>query len=352
MRKPTSPLHSSIRTTWERLPTPPKGARATGARVGTSNAWVTRSPEDRFGLLLTGVERPLGDPLLKNIHIRYAEELELERGGRCQPVTRCLETVLDPPFDPEILIVILERLWDKRPSGEFTTAALLVVLKEVRELVEALPPGPSKEQVVGVWGELYLLSRLLGIEKDPEVQADTISAWESAVRARDILDFRFSRARIVLEAKTSLGSRVHHLQGFGQVTVPDGFTEGYLASLIVSEPLDITGRSCADLVRTIKESLKGNSADRRRLESLFLSKLKGRGSECLDSRYRFETDLDSLAFYSFDSVPRPLPARQVSRVEWCSDLAEVAPLPNTGVDKLLKVITNRRISSGPRSGKQ
>ena len=57
-----------------------------------------------------------------------------------------------------------------------------------------------------------------------------------------------------MEIKSTITSeRIHHLHGIEQVTIPPGFEEGYLASLILQCDQGIT---TLELVNTIQNALK------------------------------------------------------------------------------------------------
>jgi hypothetical protein len=326
----------SLRETWTKIPPPPSGADASAVQVTGTNAWVTKTPAGGFGLILTGVSRPLRLLTLKNLHLVYRGELEFEERGSKRRVSRCLQMILEPPFDTETLANIVDRLREKEPKGDFSSDLLVGTLEDVRAILEPPGPGPSKEEVIGAWGELYVLEILLRRARDPPAQHGVLEAWESQVRVRDILDFRFGAPCVVFEVKTSLGQRIHHLQGYGQVTIPEPYREGYLVSLLLEEPTDRSGRTCADVTRALRALITGTETGRERLGILLESKLGMRGAACADERYDFLTTHDSLALFPFSSVPRPTLEANVRDVTWSADLTGVQALNSAEQTAVLK----------------
>lgn len=333
---------SSLRGAWETIPPPPKGADATAVPIRGTNAWVLKTPNNGFGLVLTGVARPLRVPTFKNLSIVYKSELEFEEKGGRRRVYRCLEMLLEPPFDTDTLGSIVDRLIEKEPSGTFPTELLIDTLQDVRDILETLGPGPSKEEVIGAWGELWLVDALIMRSSNADRQQSILAAWESQLSTRDILDFRFTDEKAVIEVKTTLGRRVHHIQSFDQVTVPTGFRDGYLASLIIKESSDRSGRTSLDLTQSIKAALRGNAAERRRLESILDRKIALRGPACLDARYDFLTSQEALALFVLASVPRPPPTTNVIDVEWTADLTSVASVDTPTVAKIMDSLAGVR----------
>ncbi len=334
-------MAGSIRAAWVGLPPPPSGARARAVRIRGKNAWVTKSSTGGFGLVLTGVERPQRDSLFKNLRIRYLGDLEFDEvGSGPRIVSRCLEVTLEPPYDTETIAAIMDRLHDKNPAGDFSTASLLGILDDVRTILESQPPGPSKEEAVGAWGELVILETLVRRAKDPASQSRLLRSWESRREGRDILDFRFKEAEVVMEAKTTLGRRIHHFQSYGQVTTPSGYREGYLSSVSLEEPHSRGGRSCADLVRSIRESFLGGEDAKKTLNAQLDLKIETRGNECTDSRFTFDLAGDGLVLYPFAAVPRPSGVPLVSDVEWTADLTTTQPVARKDSEAILDTLSS------------
>jgi hypothetical protein len=315
-----------IRDTWAGLSLPSEEGVLTAAHVSRTNAWVFKDSKGGFGLMLTGVEAPLRLPPLRNIHITYRPEKLVEEGGRSRSVARCLEVSLDPSCEPEALATVLERLATLTPTGSFSTDALIQVIEDASELFMALPPESSKERVIGVWGELYVIAQLVGLAQNEIEQLDVLRAWEAEGGQRDIVDFRFPGSRTVLEVKSSVGRRVHHINGYGQLTVPSDFEHGLLASLLIRESSAGGGQTADDLVRHIEGMFRGSGPDLARLKETFSHKLVRRGRESRDERYRFTSTPESLELFEMKTIPRPVAPQAVSEVEWVASLEQTTAI--------------------------
>lgn len=289
-----------------------------------------------FGLLLVGVDPPVGAPPLRNIELRYTDEKLVRWGSTSSRLRRCLELKIDPLCDSTSLATIVDRLGEIEKSGSYTTPQLLKILNDVIELVRAPGPGPSKDLVLGAWGELKVLETLLKRSKTATGQRVLLSSWEAAGPSRDIIDFRFARGKVAFEVKSSLGDRLHHINGFGQVTIPPGFHEGFLASVLVNEPAAATGQTCADIVGAIRGGLAGTKSERITLERELTDKLELRGLEATDDRFAFLARDPYPALYPMVDVPRPTIAPLVTEVEWTADLSRLTPITAKETEAVLR----------------
>jgi hypothetical protein len=324
----------AIRDTWRGLSTPADSTELSAAHVPRTNVWVFKDHSGSFGLLLTGVDPPGREPRLKNIRVVFKPEKEVQEHGLTRTVPRCLEVNLDSSCSGDALAVVLERLSDKKPSGAFGTEDLLGVLEEGVEVFRMMAAPSSKEAVIGVWGELHLLELIFARTPSSDVQAEMVRAWEAEGRRRDILDFRFRTVRVAIEVKTSLGGRVHHIDGFGQVSSPPGYSEAFLASLRVEESQSGGGRTARDIAEGIRRMFRGEGVDRERFDELLDAKLERRGKEAVDDRYRLVAPGDGLAIYRAADVPRPVPGESVTDVQWTADLTRSKALDSVEVSGL------------------
>ena len=130
------------------------------------------------------------------------------------------------------------------------------ILEQVIELVRRPTPLPTKEEVVGAWGELFVLKLLLESASNEREWGGILSGWEAQGEARDIIDFRFHHLRggTAIEVKTSTSGRIHHIRGMNQVTVPAGFHQGMLASVCIRFADGGAGKTCAQLIEEIESN--------------------------------------------------------------------------------------------------
>lgn len=329
---------ASIRDTWKGIRTPPNDATLAATPVARSNAWVFKTHRGGFGLLLAGVDPPRAMPPLRNIDVSFKPEKVVQQGGKESSLLNCLEVRLGPEGDADTLASIVDRLGEKEPSGSFSTQNLIDIIREVIELVKPPPPLPSLDDVIGAWGELYILRSLVCRATSAERQISILSGWESQRAARDVIDFRFPHADVVIEVKTSSGQRVHHIRGFDQVKVPDGFSNGFLASLLVTRSAGRAGMTCSDLVQSLRMAKVGSDSDKAAFARLLDEKVDSRGREARDEVYSFHPRDDSTLLFPFEQVPRPAPAPCVSEVQWTSDLRTGRPLTDTETHEVIQAI--------------
>lgn len=330
----------SILEAWAALSIPSDQREYTATHVARSNAWVYKDFRGGFGLLLTGVDPPTRVLPLKNILIGYRASKEVDEQGQKRLIPRCLEVTLDPGCNPEAMATVMQRLEVLRPGGTYSTDDLLKVIQDASELFKLLPPPVSKDSVVGVWGELHLLELLETLCEDATAQSQILRAWEAEGPRRDLLDFRFLSPRIVIEVKSTLGKRIHHFQGFGQVTVPSGYARGLVASIVLRDAPQRTGRTAHDLVEAIKRGFKGSGLDRTRFEEVLSSKLTRRGREAYDDRFSFHPEDQSLVLYQMADVPRPSAGDAIVEIEWSSDFSGVVPLSQADADAILATVVH------------
>ena len=169
---------------------------------------------------------------------------------------------------------------------------------------------------------------------------DVLDAWQSHPGAPDIIDFRFPSLGTVIEVKSTLGGRTHHIQGHSQITIPGDYKAGYLASLVLVETRDRTGKSCNDLCEAIRTTFRGPEGDQSTLKLLFERKLEARGNCTRDSHYSFDVRDAGICMFPFPVVPRPEVPHGVSDVEWTADFSEIEPLDSETASDVMKLITS------------
>ena len=61
----------------------------------------------------------------------------------------------------------------------------------------------------------------------------------------DIIDFRVLDVAtgLAIEVKTGTGDRHHHIGGVNQITVPEDYAEGYIASVLAREVSPAAGKT-------------------------------------------------------------------------------------------------------------
>ena len=317
---------------------PPNLESTTIRQVSGTNSYLTKSFDGSMGLYLIDVTDQLPSRRYKHLNITMHRKKEVVKSGK---KTLILRNVLflqsDHEVSPTALTLILELLHEREPSGQFTASNMIEVLDEVEELLRRPRSLPQKEDVVGAWGELYILRLLLQNTSIPELQRKIIAGWEGETREK--LDFRFLHAEQALEIKTTMSSeRIHHLHGLEQITIPAGFEHGAVASLCVDAD---QGYTCEHLLTSIEKLSVGNEKEKFEYSKLLSKRVLVRGQQlCEDNRYHFELSVDGLKFFDFSNVPSPGSVENVIPIEWLSDLSNSQSLTTTESENLISRITS------------
>lgn len=328
---------TSFRSSWAEMSKPPSPDALTVKPVRGTNAFLTKDHYGSLGLFLKEVHDDLPKRKYKHIDIEiHAKKILHIPGKGRQTLNNCLILSSDPRISTAALTLILEGLYDKSPGGSFSSTDLITVLDEIEELLKRPKAPPSKEEVAGAWGELYILKMLIQSARSSEVQRKILLGWEGEIREK--IDFRFAHTLLGLEVKTTMSERrIHHLHGVGQVTIPDGYTDGILASLLVDTS---GGFTCIDQIGQIERAAKGTEPEQEKFMELLSHRSLIRGPACLDDRFRFQLRMNGLNFYDFVDVPKSPATEGVTPIEWLSDFSDSKPLNSRLVDKVMLKITH------------
>ena len=171
-------------------------------------------------------------------------------------MNNCLILQADNEIKVPCTSLILDCLHDDEPSGQFTAFNLISVLDDVEELMRRPKKPPTIQEVAGAWGELYILRLLVNNSNNHSRQIEILNGWEGETREK--LDFRLLFSRLVMEIKSTIKPEYFEFiipHGIEQVTIPPGFEDGYLGSLILHCGQGIT---TLELVNTIQNSQERN----------------------------------------------------------------------------------------------
>ena len=220
-------------------------------------------------------------------------------------------------------MTVFNRMAEIEPSGKYTSDTMVGILEQVIELVRRPTPLPTKEEVVGAWGELFVLKLLLESASNEREWSGILSGWEAQGEARDIIDFRFHHLRggTAIEVKTSTSGRIHHIRGMNQV-VPAGFHQGMLASVCIRFADGGAGKTCAQLIEEIESLIAINSPRAPELLALFGGRVNRRGNSCNDGRFEFLL-ADDVWWIAMEDVPKPRLSPSITQVEWVADVSDI-----------------------------
>lgn len=327
---------NSFRNSWDVMSTPPQPDTITIRPIKQTNAYLAKYFDSSFGLFLRDTTDKIPKRTYKHIVIIFKKKQHISIPGQGSMILRdCLIMRADNEVKAPLLSMVLEFLYEKEPSGQFTASDLISVLDDVEELMRKPTPPPTLQEVTGVWGELYLLRMLINNSNNHQRQFDILKGWEGEIREK--IDFKFLFCKQVLEVKTTVtNERIHHLHGIEQVTIPAGFNNGVLASLI----LEIgQGSTNLMLIDSIRDCFKGTSEEKKDCLELLEKRIMLRGDACNDSRFSLELIQNGLNFYPFEVVPAPGESEGVVSVEWKSDLKNSLDFSYSETDELIRKIT-------------
>lgn len=190
------------------------------------------------------------------------------------------------------------------------------VVATVRRLMELFQrlADPPKKSIVGLWGELYLLSRA------PDHQA-AIDAWHNEVDDR----YDFATPSVRLEVKATSGkSRIHHFSA-EQCTPPSG-TVGVVASLFVESSSG--GPSALDLMARIEAKVFGRPEAIIKLQRVVACMLGQSFSRAINICFDEHIAAESLQYYDLGTIPaiRSDVPQNVSHVHFRSNLMSIPPV--------------------------
>ena len=311
----TAKTGGNLLETWRAISPPKKSGSKPSKRHGSTNCYLTKSFDESLGLILTGVDPPNRKLNLANIGIKFLDCLIDDLTS--EEWENCLVLDLKPGQDANILVTVLDRMDDYDSTGRYTTNTMLKVLEEVSWLFKKEKKPPSKEEVIGAWGELVILEMaLLSSPTSMETQR-RISCWESHV-GRTVIDFMFPHhdGGLALEVKTSVSGREHHIISTSQLRLPDDYSHGWLASIHIRDGDHISGTTCREMVDRIVDGLRGNDEQVSDMKEVLFSRMKLRGPECKDDRYRFILPDNGLRMIKMEDVPKPTLRSEITDVEW------------------------------------
>ena len=298
-------------------------------RINQTNLWIYKNQNNRFGFIITNTFSSLNAEY-KNITISWKHVLKDSITGN--KLTNCLIIESNNNIDSRLFCAAISSIFEIEDYNyQFKKKEIELALNKIEAIT--LKENDEYNEVIGVWGELFLINELLNRPTSLESKQEIISAWEG-LNTRTKIDFNFNSKNILIEVKTtSESTRIHHFNSLDQVSVNDGEYKGYLASFCIA--LDDYGISNFDLVESIKNALPEN------LLPLFEEKLKIRGKVCNNNKYNFQINqFKNWAFFEFYIVPRPLIDNDILIVEWEANLENKTYLTDEEKSEIFNLIVN------------
>lgn len=297
-------------------------------RINQTNLWIYKNQNNRFGFIITNTFSSLNAEY-KNITISWKQLLKDSITGN--KLTNCLIIESNNKIDSRLFCAAISSIFEIEDHNyQFKKQEIELALNKIEAIT--LKENDEYNEVIGVWGELFLINELISKSSCIESKQEIISAWEG-LNTRTKIDFNFKSKNILIEVKTtSESTRIHHFNCLDQVSVNDEL-KGYLASFCIA--LDDFGLSNFDLVESTKNALPEN------LLPLFEEKLKIRGKVCTNNKYNFQINqFKNWEFFEFYIVPRPLIDNDILIVEWEANLENKSYLINEEKSKIIDLIVN------------
>jgi hypothetical protein len=315
----------AIFNSWQRIPKPKQNGNFEIFQYLKTNLWVLKNSNGGFGFLITDTISQLSLEY-KNIHSHWKRSLKNNNG---QILNLCLIIESNDLIDSKLFCSAISSLFEiKDKNYLFKINEIEEALRKIEEIT--LKESDAYNEVIGVWGELYLINELLKHTSNANNKIEIIESWESA-ESRSVIDLNIKSKKTKIEVKTTTESiRIHHFNGLGQVTT-DSSQKGFLASLCIIP--DDNGLSCLDLVKYIEDNIPSHYL------TIVDKKLRIRGEVCRNNKFHFSlTPHKTLEFFDFDEVPKPTIEDGVGKITWEATLENKQHLDGTKKHNLLNIM--------------
>ena len=317
--------YKGIYNSWKEITLPKQNGGFEVFQYLKSNLWVLKNSNGGFGFLITDTISKL-DSDYKNIVSDWKKNLKNKNG---QILKRCLIIEAKDNIDSKLFCSAISSLFEiKDKNYLFKINEIEEALRKIEEIT--LKESDAYNEVIGVWGELYLINELLKHTSNAIDKIEIIDSWES-VESRSIIDLNIKSKKTKIEVKTTTESiRIHHFNGLGQVSKVSS-QKGFLASLCIIP--DDNGLSCLDLVKYIEKNIPIH------YHTIVDKKLRIRGEFCRNNKFHFSlTPSKNLEFFDFDEVPKPTIEDGIGKITWEATLENKQHIDATKKHDLLNIM--------------
>lgn len=314
-----------ILKSWDELALPNPGAKMMFKYLNT-NLWIFKTPDNTFGFLISDTMGQLKSNY-KNIMVSWQQNV-IDKINKIK-LENCLVFEASKNIDSRLFCTNISSLFEiKDKNYLFKINEIEDSLREIEEIT--LKESDAYNEVIGVWGELYLINELLKHTSNTNDKIEIIESWES-VESRSIIDLNIKSKKTKIEVKTTTESiRIHHFNGLGQVS-KDSSQKGFLASLCIIP--DDNGLSCLDLLKYIEKNIPIHH------HTMVDKKLRTRGEVCRNNKFHFSlTPSKTLEFFDFDEVPKPSIEDGVGKITWEATLENKQYIDATKKHNLLNIM--------------
>lgn len=320
-----SKKENDIYSTWKKRPLPLQKGNFELFQHLNTNLWVLKNSTGGFGFLITDTISKLNSDY-KNIISEWKIKLKNKEG---QTLNRCLIIESKENIDSKLFCSAISSLFEIQDNyHSFNVHEIEDALRKIEEIT--LKETYEFNEVVGVWGEFFLINELIKITNNEKDKLEIIESWEG-VETRTKIDFNIKSKKTKIEVKTTIESiRIHHFNGLDQVSKGSTWN-GYLASFCINS--DEGGLSCSDLLNSIKENIP------KSILPYFDNKLKIRGVTCNNRKHKFIINSSKkMEFFDFSQVPKPIIEDGVGKIEWDAILENKQFLDEVNKNNLLNLM--------------
>ncbi len=211
----------------------------------------------------------------------------------------------------ELFLKLLENIVLEIPKN-VSQKQITDLTKDIFELFEKISK-PSRETLVGLWGELFVINASKNIEV-------LIRAWHPETNDK----FDFYSQKQALEIKTTTSNNRIHNFSYDQLKVGD--EKMIVCSIMLRSSR--TGKSLEDLKKEILDQVK--SDDLKNQFELIYYKIVGEITEEDIEEYKFDTSYseENIKYFNLLNVPRlnEEPMSGVKNIKFQSDLTGIKSL--------------------------
>lgn len=244
----TNVMHRRI----SRLPAP-SGDLQPAIHVG-SNVYVVRSTEGCIHMILKQATPPTNDLSLRRATLLSGVDYDNATGD---DLTDCVVLEFDLGVDGYAVAKVAEHLCEGDDAPR-TGDDLLRTVESFRSLVETESGSWTYKRMLGLWGELAVLERLLTLSDSDVQRLHSVRAWKSS--GVHCQDFVFGPIEVAFDVKTTArNQRYHQISSVDQVAGREGWETG-LVSLVVRPVAHDEGFTVMDLIERIGNALTGPAA--------------------------------------------------------------------------------------------
>ena len=240
---------SLVKSKISQIPSP-KGNLEAIVHVG-SNVYVLKTEDGCIHLILNQAERPTSELILKNASLSVGVDyISLTKNYQ-----NCLTLEFDRVVDEDAVAKIAEHLCEGDNTPR-TGDDLLRTIDIFRSVVEEEKSVWTYEKMLGLWGELKVLERLIMLSENNYQILACIRAWKST--SIHCKDFIFSSVEAAFDVKTTTRTqRLHQISSVDQVAGKKGW-ETKLVSLCARPVAQEEGRSVMNLIARICNLLEAH----------------------------------------------------------------------------------------------